>query len=137
LDTSAAYSFDDGDTRQIADNKAFTGNGTIIIKVRDAVGNISSTGLTINNIDTAKPTCSISYDSIILTNHDVVASLTGCSEPITVTNNSEHMPNTDYLFTGNGSFTFLFQDTAGNTGSTIATVTWIDKTPPSGGGSGG
>ncbi|MEI6673235.1 MAG: hypothetical protein WCL02_08215 [bacterium] len=34
------------------------------------------------------------------------------------------------LFTGNGGFTFTFSDLAGNTGSTTATITWIDKTAP-------
>jgi hypothetical protein len=37
---------------------------------------------------------------------------------------------TGNLFTGNGTFEFTFSDLAGNTGSTVATVTWIDKTGP-------
>jgi hypothetical protein len=37
---------------------------------------------------------------------------------------------TGYLFTGNTSFVFTFQDLAGNTGSVTATVTRIDKINP-------
>jgi hypothetical protein len=51
-----AYSFDNGSTRQTANNKSFTGNTSETIKVRDAVGNVSSTGYNISNIDTIKPT---------------------------------------------------------------------------------
>ena len=37
---------------------------------------------------------------------------------------------TTFTFTGNGTFTFEFIDSYGNTGSEIATVNWIDKTAP-------
>jgi hypothetical protein len=57
----------------------------------------------------------------------VIATLTGCNKPITVTNNGG---NTNYTFTNTGSFTFTYQDSYGNTGSTTATVDRIDKTPP-------
>jgi hypothetical protein len=40
---NAAYSFDDGSTRQVANSKVFTSNGMIMIKVRDTAGNMSST----------------------------------------------------------------------------------------------
>jgi hypothetical protein len=51
-----AYSFDNGSTWQAANNKSFTGNTSGTIKVRDTVGNVSSTGFSIGNIDTTKPT---------------------------------------------------------------------------------
>jgi len=35
-----------------------------------------------------------------------------------------------YLFTGNGAFTFSYEDNNGNTGATTATVTRIDRTVP-------
>ena len=44
-----------------------------------------------------------------------------------MTNNSGSV---NYLFTGNGSFTYEFEDGHGNTGSVTATVTWIDKDAP-------
>ena len=37
---------------------------------------------------------------------------------------------TTFTFTGNGTFTFEFIDSYGNTGSEIATVNWIDKIAP-------
>jgi hypothetical protein len=57
---TTAYSFDNGNTRQSSDNKTFTGNTTITIKVRDAVGNETTTGYAINNIDTTAPTITLS-----------------------------------------------------------------------------
>ena len=38
--------------------------------------------------------------------------------------------STGYTFTGNGTFTFTFEDGYGNTGSEQASVTWIDKEAP-------
>ena len=38
--------------------------------------------------------------------------------------------NNTYLFTGNGVFTFTYQDPIGRIWSNIATVNWIDKEPP-------
>ena len=35
-----------------------------------------------------------------------------------------------YTFTTNDTFTFSFEDQAGNTGSATATVDWIDKIDP-------
>ncbi|MDR2190370.1 MAG: hypothetical protein LBP53_04190 [Candidatus Peribacteria bacterium] len=35
-----------------------------------------------------------------------------------------------HLFTGDGNWTFLFVDTAGNTGSAVAVVSGIDKLSP-------
>ncbi len=35
-----------------------------------------------------------------------------------------------HTFIQNGSFTFEFTDAAGNTGTAVATVNWIDKIPP-------
>ena len=49
------------------------------------------------------------------------------NEASTVTNNGKL--NT-YTFSDNGSFTFEFEDEAGNTQSKTATVSWIDKTIP-------
>nr|MDD3719760.1 hypothetical protein [Candidatus Gracilibacteria bacterium] len=67
------------------------------------------------------------YSTTAPTANPVVATLTGASESITITNNGG---STTYTFTSNGSFTFLYQDVAGNTGSTQANVTWIDNTGP-------
>ena len=78
-------------------------------------------------VDTTPPTATVSYSTTGATNQNVVATLTGASEPITITNNSG---SATYTFTGNSTFTFTFVDLAGNTGSATATVTNIDTTAP-------
>ncbi|GHV23181.1 hypothetical protein FACS1894176_04680 [Bacteroidia bacterium] len=100
----------------------FTGNGSFTFTYQDAYGNNGSEIATVTRIDKISPTCDVSYSPATNTNGNVVASLTNCSETIIVTNT----PNTNYTFTGNGSFTFQFSDPAGNTGSALATVTRID-----------
>jgi hypothetical protein len=74
---ATAYSFDDGQTRQSAASKTFTENQTVTIRVRDAAGNRSSTGLIINNIksdqvSTKYPNCdhpdfSVQYGNSVIT----------------------------------------------------------------------
>ena len=75
--------------------------------------------------DTTAPIPTITYDITGTTANDVIASIS-LNETGSITNNGG---NASYTFTDNGSFTFTFQDTAGNTGSATATVNWIDKTP--------
>ena len=69
----------------------------------------------------------ITYDPATSTTGTVTATLTGFSTTgVTITNNSS---NNTYVFTGNWSFTFTFQNTEGTTGSATATVGWITVTP--------
>lgn len=76
--------------------------------------------------DTIAPTGSIAYSTTAFTNKAVVATLT-TSEEVTITNNGG---SPVYTFQANGSFTFEFYDEAGNRGSTVATVSNIDRTAP-------
>lgn len=76
-------------------------------------------------IDTVAPTASVTYSISVLTDQNVTATLVP-SEPVTITNHS----GTQYLFSSNGSFLFEFVDEAGNSGSSLATVSWIDKDAP-------
>ena len=78
-------------------------------------------------IDTTPPNCDVKYSITWLTNQDVTATLTCDDEDINVTNNGGRV---EYTFTGNWTHTFEFQDLAGNTGSAVAEVTWIDKVKP-------
>ena len=105
----------------------FTGNGNYTFEFTDLLGNPGSTVATVSWIDKSAVSCAISYDIESNTNQDVVASLTGCNKSVTVTNNGGL---TEYTFTGNGNFTFEYEDAYGNTGSTLATVSWIDKDSP-------
>ncbi len=90
----------------------------------DTSGNTGSTTRTIDVVDTTSPTASIIYSLTGLTNQDTIATITGFSEEITGLNNA------NYTFTSNGTYTFTYQDLAGNIGSTTATVNRIDKTTP-------
>jgi len=87
-------------------------------------------------IDREHPTCSISYDPAHSTNGDVVATLTGCNEAITVITGylsslsgevARSAGGVVATFTSNGTFIFEYIDHVGNTGSTTATVDRIDK----------
>ena len=81
-----------------------------------------------NWIDKEEISCVIEYSTEDATNEDVLATLTGCNKDIlTVTNNSG---SNTYLFTGNGEFTFEFEDNYGNSGELEARVSWIDKVAP-------
>lgn len=83
-------------------------SGWIIPYVKD----ITATG----TVDFVIPTAIVSYTQ---SGSFINATLTGSSEPITVTNNTGSLIKT---FNTNGDFTFNFIDEAGNTGSTVATV---------------
>ncbi len=73
------------------------------------------------------PIATIEYSPEITTSSNVVATLINESEDITITNNGW---SNEFIFTSNGSFTFSFEDSSGNTGSTTAIVDWIDPTGP-------
>ncbi|NEW04713.1 DUF5011 domain-containing protein [Paenibacillus sp. SYP-B3998] len=110
---------------------AFTENGKFTFIVRDRVGNESTIPVEVANIEKSKPTGSVAYSVKALTNQDVIATLTAVDdsgEPVAIT--SEGGPT--HTFKSNGVFTFTFKDKAGNEGTVVAGVNWIDKTPPRG-----
>lgn len=78
------------------------------------------------NVDITPPTAIFTYSKTDQTNGNVIATLVP-SEPVNITNNSGLNTRT---FTENGSFTFEFEDAAGNVGSATATVSNIDKVRP-------
>jgi hypothetical protein len=72
----SGYSFDNGATRG-KNTTTFSSNTTGTIKVRDAVGNISSTGFSISNIDTTPPyATNITYTPNTATNGSINITLT-------------------------------------------------------------
>ncbi|MCX6731998.1 MAG: fibronectin type III domain-containing protein, partial [Candidatus Roizmanbacteria bacterium] len=77
------------------------------------------------NIDNTAPTGTVAYSTESPTNTDVIATFTPL-EPVTVTSAG----GSTHTFTTNGTFTFTYYDAAGNTGSTIATVSNIDRVAP-------
>lgn len=72
------------------------------------------------------PTAKVNYSTTAPTNVNVVASIIP-SETVTITNNDG---SASYTFSENGSFTFEFVDSIGNTGEAVATVSNIDKIAP-------
>ncbi|MBU1891002.1 S8 family serine peptidase [Patescibacteria group bacterium] len=116
-------------------NYAYTGLKNAIMENVDIKAGLSgyvASGGRINaykaftGTDTINPTATINYSSTLPTNSNVVATLVP-SETVTVTNNSGSL---SYTFLENGSYTFEFQDEAGNPGTAIATVSTIDKVVP-------
>lgn len=110
------------------------GLNTILLNVKDVGGwaglNYKIT-LTINAptppvLVDPSPTAKVNYSSMSPTNVDVVASIIP-SETVTITNNGG---SASYTFSENGSFTFEFVDSMGNTGEAVASVTNIDKVAP-------
>ncbi|UKS29775.1 DNRLRE domain-containing protein [Paenibacillus sp. HWE-109] len=68
--------------------------------------------------DHTPPTAVVAYSTTASTNAPVIATITP-SEPVTITNNGG---SNQYTFLANGSFTFEFVDSAGNSGTATATV---------------
>jgi len=104
----------------------FTENGSWTFTFEDDLGNSGTASATVNWIDKTPPTATIAYSTVYSTNQDVTATLRP-SETVTVTNNGGL---DTYRFTENGTFTFSFEDAAGNAGTAVAAVDWIDRTPP-------
>ncbi len=103
-------------------------NGTkICYKAVDVATNTTyNMSNAIAGIDRTAPVASIDYSTTAPTNQNVTATITLSDG--TVTNNDG---SNSYIFSANGSFTFEFTDSAGNTGSATATVSNIDTTAPS------
>lgn len=81
----------------------------------------------VKNIDDTAPEGIIAYNITGPTSSNVTAELQ-TSEPVRVLNNDGSRRR---VFTENGTFTFEFEDEAGNKSTATATVGNIDKTPPS------
>ncbi|MDD3868316.1 MAG: BspA family leucine-rich repeat surface protein [Candidatus Absconditabacteria bacterium] len=110
-------------------NYTFIGNGSFTFTFTDAYGNAGSTTATVTWIDKSAVVGTINYSTTGNTSEDVTASISFNKTGVIITNNGG---SAFYVFTGNGSFTFEFEDAYGNTGSAVASVSWIDQDLPSG-----
>ncbi|WP_337104136.1 hypothetical protein [Paenibacillus sp. YIM B09110] len=81
----------------------------------------------VKNVDNTAPEGSIEFNITATTRANVTAKLS-TSEPVRILNNDGR---SSYVFKDNGHFTFEFEDEAGNVGTATATVSNIDRTPPS------
>jgi len=101
---------------------------TVTYSAADLSGNMSTETRAVVVEDATSPTGTLTYSTTEPTNGSVTATLTtNDASKVTITNNEGSRKHT---FTSNGSFTFEFEDAAGNTGSKKASVSWIDTTAP-------
>lgn len=103
----------------------FEDNKTLVFKIKDLAGNISTVPVTVDWIDREAPIAKIEYDITDPTSENVKATITFNEEDVTVLNTEG---NVNYhIFESNDEFTFEFRDKAGNEGKITAVVNWIDK----------
>ncbi len=124
-DVTATITFDKQNvTVEGGNTHTFTENGEYEFRFVGPSGNRGTAKAVVNWIDKASPVATITYNPETSTNGDVVATITFNEENVTITNNDG---NNTYTFTENSEFMFEYRDKAGNTGSKLAKVTWIDK----------
>ena len=101
----------------------FENNGTFTFRYKDATDDegieIKEHEAKVDWIDKVAPTATIEYNT---EDGVVTANLVDESEMIVITNNGS---NRHYTFDKNGTFTFEFEDMAGNSGTAVAKVDWI------------
>ncbi len=103
----------------------FLENKSVELRFQDALGNIGTKTITVDWIDIESPTAEFTFNTIHITEGEVIATLKP-SEEVTITDNGG---KDTYTFTKNGEFTFEFVDRAGNAGTATVMVNWITKMP--------
>ncbi len=110
------------------DTYTFTDNGEFTFTFTNNIGTEGKATAKVDWIDKEKPVAKVTYNRTNPTKNEVTAELE-CSEKIKILNNNGE---STYTFFENGSFTFSYEDAAGNQNTTVATVNWIEneiKTP--------
>jgi hypothetical protein len=104
----------------------FVDNGSFQFIIEDRAGNTATIEAHVSNIKRGTPSVRVVYSTTELTNQPVIARVesTDPDELIYVINNYRRH---EYIFTENGSFTFIVQDEAGNRIEVPAQVSNIDK----------
>lgn len=117
-----------------------TDNGNFTVVLTDAKGNQTLVPISITQADTTPPVGTITY---VRVSPYVIRGYLEMSDegggPVTLKNTSgaqiENINAVDryyHEFRDNESFTFVFADAAGNIGTTVAVVSSLDMSPPSG-----
>ncbi len=109
----------------------FTENGSHTFVFVDEAGNESTLTATVDWIVREAPQPAITYSTEDWTQQSVTASVYFSNEgaPVSVLNNDGSL---SYMFEDNGTFTFFYEDAAGNEGQVNAQVSWIDREAPTG-----
>ena len=102
----------------------FMDNGEFTFEFVDKSGNKGTATAKVNWIDKKAPVATLEYDNDKETDKDLTVKIKFDKSNVTILNNNE---KTSYTFKENGEFTFEFVDQAGNHGSIIARVNWINK----------
>ena len=132
------YSFDDGSTWQTSNSKAFSGNQTVNIKVKDAAGNVSAkTTVTISKIDKTNPTITtVDGNPSAWTNQNVTLTVTATDPASGVAyysfdNGSTWQTANTKSYSSNQTVNIKVKDDVGNISTaTTVTINKIDKTKP-------
>ena len=103
----------------------FDENAVITLFYHDRAGNTGTYELKVDWIDKEPPVGTLTYSEQQNPTDPVTVTLTA-NEDIIIDNNGG---SNEFTFNYNGIFEFLFHDKAGNTGSALAEVTWIDDEP--------
>jgi len=101
----------------------FTENGEFTFEFEDLAGNSNTYTAKVDWIDKEAPIGTITYSTTDPTNQNVVATITFNEKDVKIKENT-------HTFTENGEFIFEFEDQAGNKGTALAKVDWIDKIAP-------
>ncbi|SHH58838.1 hypothetical protein [Sporanaerobacter acetigenes] len=96
-------------------------NGSYTFIARDNAGNETEEVIEITNIDKVPPVITVDDYTKEWTNKDIT---------VKVSTDKGTLNETEYIFTENGSFTFIATDEAGNITEEIVEITNIDKVRP-------
>ena len=130
-DVIATISFKESNVR-ITNNDGkntytFTDNGEFVFEFADRAGNIGTAKAEVTWIDKSIPKATITYDITKPTNQNVVATISFDKDNVKILNNGG---SNTCVFADNGKYEFEFVGPAGNKGTAIAEVTWIDRKVP-------
>lgn len=128
------YSWD-GTTWSNSNIKKISENGTYKVYVKDAVGNIGDTSITVNNIDCLKPDITLKPDKTEPTSEGVIVKVEATDNYGLATNpyswDAQTWSNHDELtVTANGIYTVYVKDRAGNIANQSIEIGNIDTTVP-------
>ncbi len=130
-----AYSFDNGATWQVSNQKTFTSNQTVNIKVKDAAGNVSEVeNVSITFIDKINPTIdSVTADPTALTNGNVTLTVTASDGQSGIATSGGYsfddgatwQDSNQKSFSTNQTVSIQVKDAVGNISSTTFSITNI------------
>lgn len=110
-------------------------NSNVVFEYQDAVGNMDTTEVVVENIDKVSPTLDCKLTNTNPTKDDILLTFKALDdysgvESVTINGDKQASNIGDYIISSNGDYEVVVVDKAGNTLSEVVTVTNIDKVPP-------